>query len=255
LGVGNDSTYNHSDCFEKFPFPDEDTGLTPALREKISTLAEQIDQHRKRVLGLLPSKDLTLTGLYNVLQALRQGRALKAKEKQIHSAGLVGVLKTLHDELDAAVLAAYGWGDLANLNSPCDIKDELLTRLVALNQCRATEEAQGQVRWLRPAFQNPLYKTELPMQVQKALEVDLAVNPAAPAATIQAWPSELPEQVKAVVQVLNRSPAALTLAQIEACFSGSGGWKKSLPTLLQTLAALGRAQQVEADDGLTVWRS
>jgi hypothetical protein len=60
-----------------------------------------------------PNKDLTLTGLYNVLQALREGRPLTAKEKTIHSTGLVGVLKTLHDELDAAVLAAYGWSDLA----------------------------------------------------------------------------------------------------------------------------------------------
>jgi hypothetical protein len=262
-------------------------------------LTEQIDQHRKRVLGLLPSsdssttqatalgrelpgadfwavdsmrppaipasapaqngnlglnpatkpaKDLTLTGLYNVLQALREGRALNAKEKQIHSAGLVGVLKTLHDELDAAVLAAYGWGASDNT------KDELLTRLVALNQRRAAEEANAQVRWLRPAFQNSLSKTELPMQVQKALEVDLEVNPTASATTTQAWPSTLPEQVKAVAQVLKRSPAALTLAQIEACFSGSGGWKKTLPTLLQTLEALGRAQQMEVD-GITVWRS
>jgi hypothetical protein len=117
-----------------------------------------------------PAKDLTLTGLYNVLQALREGRALNAKEKQIHSAGLVGVLKTLHDELDAAVLAAYGWGDLVaaqtNRATSDTIKDQLLQRLVTLNQRRAAEEANGQVRWLRPAFQNPLSKKELPMQVQ-----------------------------------------------------------------------------------------
>ncbi|MBK7005752.1 MAG: hypothetical protein IPH37_11915 [Burkholderiales bacterium] len=177
--------YVKTTCFETFPFPDEDTGLTPALRHTIGLLAEQIDTHRKRVLGLLPAalapspagapcaatdapgglsvsasnmpfphvqqanaainsgvtsaaalahteatalasvapaakpntakpnKDLTLTGLYNVLQALREGRPLTAKEKTIHSTGLVGVLKTLHDELDAAVLAAYGWSDLA----------------------------------------------------------------------------------------------------------------------------------------------
>ena len=47
-----------------------------------------------------------------LLQALREGRPLTVKEKTIHSTGLVGVLKTLHDELDAAVLAAYGWSDL-----------------------------------------------------------------------------------------------------------------------------------------------
>ena len=221
-----------------------------------------------------PAKDLTLTGLYNVLQALREGRALTAKEKQIHSAGLVGVLKTLHDELDGAVLAAYGWGDLANptlsayaaltrpansvlpdsvLPSQCNIKDELLQRLVALNQRRAADETNGQVRWLRTAFQNPLSKTELSAQVQQALEVDFASNPAI-AATTQAWPATLPEQVKAVAQVLSASTAALTLAQIQACFSGGSGLKKSLPTLLQTLAALGRAQLSESD-GIAVWRA
>jgi hypothetical protein len=38
--------YNKSRCFETFPFPDEDTGLTPHLRERIAHLAEQIDAHR-----------------------------------------------------------------------------------------------------------------------------------------------------------------------------------------------------------------
>ena len=46
--------------------------------------------------------------MYNVLEALRAGRELTAKEKPIHTQGLVSVLKELHDELDAAVLAAYG---------------------------------------------------------------------------------------------------------------------------------------------------
>ena len=277
--------YIKTTCFDTFPFPDDDTGLTPALRQTISTLAEQIDQHRKRVLGLLampeparrepaahqntpeepqalavpavtkPAKDLTLTGLYNVLQALREGRPLTAKEKHIHSAGLVGVLKTLHDELDAAVLAAYGWADLASGAASGDIKDELLQRLVGLNQRRTAEEANGQVRWLRPAFQNPLSKKELPAQVQQGLEVDLASKPTAPVATTQAWPATLPEQVKAVAQVLGRSSTAMTLGQIEASFSGaSSSLKKSLPTLLQTLEALGRAQGVMSD-GTELWRA
>jgi len=54
LGVGNDPVYVKSTCFDTFPFPD-DTGLPPELRQKISTLAEQIDTHRKRVLDLLPA--------------------------------------------------------------------------------------------------------------------------------------------------------------------------------------------------------
>ncbi len=346
--------YNKSRCFETFPFPDDDTGLTPALRHTIGTLAEQIDTHRKRMLGLLstplvqasnmplaniqharaainsgvidapannaintqntpdpaagqelpgadfwafdsmrppatpasapvhteasalasvapaakPNKDLTLTGLYNVLQALREGRPLTAKEKTIHSTGLVGVLKTLRDELDAAVLAAYGWSDLAcaqttpaaNVNPSAkidtitDAKDALLQRLVTLNQRRAAEEAQGRVRWLRPAFQNPLSKQELPAQVQHAPGADLAPKSVTAAATAQAWPGALPEQVKAVANVLASSPQALTLAQITACFAASASLKRSLPTLLQTLEALGRAQQMQVG-GITVWRA
>lgn len=81
------------------------TGLTTALREHIAALAEQIDAHRKRQQAA--HAGLTLTGMYNVLEALREGRELTAKEKIIHSQGLVAVLKDLHDELDAAVLQAY----------------------------------------------------------------------------------------------------------------------------------------------------
>ena len=98
--MGNDPRYNNSRCFETFPFPDEDTGLTPALRDKIGQLAEQIDAHRKKVLAPESGNTgLTLTGLYNVLAALREGRALSAKEKTIHPPGLVGVLRELKKAL------------------------------------------------------------------------------------------------------------------------------------------------------------
>lgn len=310
LGVGNDPRYSKSTCFDTFPFPTEATGLNPELRHTISHLAEQIDQHRKRVLGLLPSnadqpaastplgrelpgadfwafdsmrppavpapahpeqtpltdpakqKDLTLTGLYNVLQALREGRALNPKEKQIHSAGLVGVLKELHDELDAAVLQAYGWADLAH---SADAKDALLTRLVALNAQRAADEAQGTMYWLRPEFQNPqkpLSKSKLSAQVQQGLEIDFVQektvnnnsNKLVADANLVTWPATLPEQVRAVALLLTQASCALTLPEIEARFKGRGAWKKSLPTLLQTLAALGRAQPAVLG-GHTVWRA
>ena len=103
--IGN-VRYNKSRCFETFPFPDDDTGLTPKLRDRIAQLAEQIDAHRKRQQAA--HTGLTLTGMYNVLEALRAERELTAKEKTIHTQGLVGVLKELHDELDVAVLQAYG---------------------------------------------------------------------------------------------------------------------------------------------------
>lgn len=129
------------------PFPTKTPARppTPELRERIAHLAEQIDAHRKRVLAPESGNTgLTLTGIYNVLAALREGRALTAKEKTQHAQVLVGVLRELHDELDAAVLTAYGLR--ANATT-----DDILTRLVQLNTQRAAEEAQGRVRWLRPA--------------------------------------------------------------------------------------------------------
>jgi hypothetical protein len=275
--------YNKSRCFETFPFPDEDTGLTPQLRERIAHLAEHIDAHRKRVLGQVgsagrdfasearmsapqtppapalpataPPKEataITLTGLYNVLQALREGRPLTPKEKAIHTQGLVGVLRELHDELDAAVLQAYGLPATAST-------DDILAHLVQLNAQRAQEEAQGRVRWLRPAFQNPQNSLQIQehlAQGQQAPEPDFdiekplskAEQPAA-----QPWPATLPEQVRAVAAVLAASAAPLTLPAIEARFKGRGPWKKGLPTLLQTLEALGRAQPVLTPQG-TAWR-
>ena len=80
---------------------------TQAAQERIRKIAEELDAHRKRVQAQNPG--LTLTGMYNVLEKLRAGEALDAKEKQIHDAGLVSVLRQLHDDLDAAVFAAYGW--------------------------------------------------------------------------------------------------------------------------------------------------
>jgi hypothetical protein len=255
-----------SRCFETFPFPDTDTGLPPALRSRIATLAEQIDAHRKKVLGQPGDPKLTLTGLYNVLTALREGRELTAKEKAIHTHGLVGVLKDLHDELDTAVLQAYGWPDLS---ADASSTPELLARLLALNTRRTAEEQAGTVRWLRPELQNPaanlLQNRELPAHIPRGLQADLALNPPEPAAptqtpaiasagTTQAWPATLPEQVRAVAALLANASAPLPLAALEARFKGRSAWKKSLPLILETLVALGRAKQEQTDAG-TVWRT
>ncbi|MBS0437825.1 MAG: class I SAM-dependent DNA methyltransferase, partial [Proteobacteria bacterium] len=109
LGVGNDPRYNKSRCFEPFPFP----AATPEQQTRIRDLAEQLDAMRKRQQAAHP--ELTLTGMYNVLEKLRSGEALTPKERTIHEHGLVSVLRQLHDDLDAAVLDAYGWSDLLPL--------------------------------------------------------------------------------------------------------------------------------------------
>lgn len=261
LGVGNDPVYNKSTCFDCYPFP----ATSGEQAEHIGKLAEAIDTHRKRQQAA--HEDVTLTGLYNVLEKLRSGEALTAKERVIHEHGLVSVLASLHDELDAAVLDAYGWSDLAPAlvgkpggTLPLDDPDEaqaaaqaeLLTRLVALNAERAAEEARGLVRWLRPEFQNPAQAAAArpPEQVEAVLEDGDVQSPATGKAKAgekkQPWPAELPAQVRAVADVLAAARGPLSVEQIAAGFSGRGPWKTRLPTLLDTLSALGQARQTEA---------
>ena len=229
-----------STCFLPFPFP----AATPEQQARIRSLAEQIDAHRKRQQAA--HAELTLTGMYNVLDKLKVSLPMTAKEKAIHEMGLVSVLRSLHDELDAAVLAAYGWND-----APSD--ETILERLVALNAERAAEEVAGQVRWLRPAFQHP--EQAQPVQAEMGLSrpthseaaKEGGTSPSPPPATKQRlpWPNALPEQVAAVARVLAEARAPLAEADLAARFTGKGPWKKRLPQLLDTLVALGRARQTD----------
>nr|QLG20462.1 hypothetical protein [uncultured bacterium] len=262
LGVGNDSVYAKSRCFETFPFP----AATPEQQARIRDLAEQIDVHRKRVLAA--HAELTLTGLYNVLEKLKivgagvlcmpgiplrgqaiplrgPATALNAKEKAIHDQGLVAVLYSLHTDLDAAVLDAYGWRDLVG-NGAND--ETLLERLVALNRERTSEEAQGQIRWLRPAFQNPAAQPtqqSLPATPQDAAKAKPSAT-SQPTPDRQPWPATLPEQMATVANLLAVTATPLDMTAIAAHFTGKGKWKSALPEILATLEALGRARQMEA---------
>jgi hypothetical protein len=209
--------------------------------------------------------------MYNVLEKLRSGDVLSAKERVIHEQGLVSVLRQIHDDLDAAVLDAYGWSDLLPLlrvahgnDAPAEgqSRDEakrafdeaILERLVALNAERAAEEARGLVRWLRPEFQNPGAQPR-PEQVEidtgdgtdANREEGTDADPSGQGAgKARPWPKDAVEQVRAVADVLAASPQALAVDEIAARFSGRGPWKKRLPQLLDMLVALGRARQGDA---------
>ncbi len=236
--------YNKTRCFETFPFPTaSDTQIT-----SIRDLAEQIDAHRKRQQAQHPS--LTLTGLYNVLDAQRHGTALTDKERAINSQGLVSLLAELHDQLDTAVFAAYGWQDLAETlvgrpgaTSPwpdkpaaqLEAEEELLTRLVALNSARAAAEAKGVIHWLRPAYQCP--ETEMPSAQRMA---DLATSTPALAATKPKKAKPFPRasagmraQIAAVREALGHQ--ARSLDELTAAFTEP---KKTRPRIADTLAAL-----------------
>ncbi|MBL8445680.1 MAG: class I SAM-dependent DNA methyltransferase, partial [Zoogloeaceae bacterium] len=198
--------YTKTLCFDTFPFPDP----TPAQAARIRDLAEQLDAHRKRQQALHP--ELTLTGMYNVLEKLRAGDTLTPKERTIHEQGLVSVLRELHDALDTAVFEAYGWGDLAaelvgrpGATTPlpdkpaaqAEAEEELLARLVALNTQRATEEARGHIRWLRPDYQNP-GATLRPQGEQLAIAPPPSEEHTAAPSIKATWPKHMREQVAAV---------------------------------------------------------
>ena len=237
--------YNKGFCFDAFPFPI----ATPEQQARIRDLAEQIDAHRKRVLAA--HDELTLTGLYNVLVKVGAGdTAISAKEKATHDKGLVAVLKSLHDELDAAVLDAYGWHDLIG---QCADEQTILERLVALNAERQAEEAQGHIRWLRPEFQNPqaAQSAMAGMGVSRPTICDshekVGTPPSPPAPKQQPWPQTLPDQLAAVARILSDSATAQTESQLAAHFTGKGRWKSRLPDIIKALEALGRARRL--DDG------
>ncbi|MEO8411517.1 MAG: type IIL restriction-modification enzyme MmeI, partial [Propionivibrio sp.] len=243
--------YTKTSCFEKFPFPEP----TPEQSARIRDLAEQLDAHRKRQQAAHAT--LTLTGIYNVLEKLRSGEALSAKEKIIHEQGLISVLRSLHDELDAAVLADYGWDDLAPpLAAFADparqsaAREVLLLRLVALNAERAAEEAKGHIRWLRPDFQQPGTPQQAAIAIATPADAAGSGTAATAAPPVQrlAWPSALPEQVAAVARVLVESPVPLAAADLAARFTGKGTWKKRLPQIIDTLEALGRVRRDAAGD-------
>jgi hypothetical protein len=235
--------YNKTRCFDPFPFPTLEEG---ELKQRIRDLGERLDGQRKRQQELHP--DLTLTGIYNVLEKLRSGEALNAKDKVIHDKGLVSVLKLIHDDLDASVLEAYGWADLAPAIAPADIlarggpdaevlEQQLLTRLVALNHERAAEEKRGLIRWLRPDYQAPGAATA-PVAEQTEITLPDDGGPTPTLAAALAWPETMAEQVVAVRRLLTsvgHDPETLA-----SCF-GRKSQKRSaqITAILDTLKALG----------------
>ena len=194
--------------------------------------------------------------MYNVLEKIRSGEPLNAKDKSIHEQGLVSLLRELHDELDRAVFAAYGWVDLAEQlvgkpgattplpdkpEAQAEAEEELLCRLVALNSERAAEEARGHIRWLRPEYQNPSAAVA-PEQSEAELDdtTDFESVPAAAAATGKlTWPKQMREQVAAVRHALSQSP--LPANALATQFKRSP--KVAVQAVLDALEELGMVQQ------------
>jgi hypothetical protein len=235
LGQGNDPVYVKMRCFSPFPFPD----TTGEQKSVISSLAEEIDAHRKRVQRDYP--DLTLTRIYNVLEKVRSGiteEELGADDRRVYDNGLVLLLLELHDRLDHAVTAGYGWP--AGLTD-----DQILERLLSLNAERASEEKAGMVRWLRPKYQISKFAS-----ITERAQFELAG--AAPGqeetegASKPLYPREDVAQTAAVMSVLGNASRPMSAEEIAATFRQG---RRALARIKPVLTALARMGYVSAVDG------
>ncbi len=238
LGVGNDPRYSKSRCFDPFPFPDANN----IQKQNIRVIAEELDAHRKRVLAEHPQ--LTLTGLYNVLEKLRAGTKpdeLDEHHRTIFDDGLVLIMNELHDKLDIAVAEAYSWP--AHLSD-----DEILARLVALNKGRSEEEKRGLVRWLRPDYQIPRFAKGVDKQAAKEEGAQVAAELIAAVEQKAAFPSGAVEQTAAVFAALAAAADSLDAAAVAKQFRKAKNTEKKIGDILSSLARLG---YVTSSDGKT----
>ncbi len=264
LGMGNDPRYSKSLTFDPMPFPDFDDQSDALIA--VADFGNRLDTFRKE--RLAEHEFLTMTALYNVLERVRELEngcdvsPLSATEQDIHEAGLVSVLKEIHDDIDRTVFEAYSWADLApalvgrpgaTMPSPHktpeqeEAEEELLARLVKLNRERAEEEQRGIVHWLRPDYQLP----KLGHKAKGAqVEADLAAPEAA--AGKPAWPREELARIRVLRDMLDRAAAPANAETLSEAFKGkdSPRRRKAVEKALETLAAAGAAQRTtDGEDG------
>ena len=164
--------------------------------------------------------------MYNLLEKLRAGEPFTDADRDYNNKALVSTLKQIHDDLDKAVLYAYGW--------PHTITNEqILENLVALNAERAEEERNGLIRWLRPEYQAP----EQPQPQQVTLEVLPSEEPIIAPVEQQKWPTKPKEQLAAIRDLLRTTPGEWSTQQIAAQFKGNIT-KKKLDAITENLERL-----------------
>lgn len=146
----DDLNYSPSDCFSTFPFP-----VSFESNEAVRKAGEEAYTYRA---DLMIQRDEGLTKTYNRFQ------------DPYETSPEIKKLRDLHDEMDRAVLRAYGWDDLAEQATceflldyeeeedddpaakkskkkkpwryrwPDEFRDEVLAHLLELNEQRAMEE-------------------------------------------------------------------------------------------------------------------
>jgi hypothetical protein len=224
LGIGNDPRYSKSRCFDPFPFPE----ASEATKIEVRTLAEELDETRKCV--LTDHQELTLTALYNMLEKLRGGARLTAKEESIKARGRVLILKDLHDRIDSAVFRAYGW-------EPEITDEQIIARLVSLYAERAAEERRGFIRWLRPEYQLDRFGA----LAHRADRVQ-TISVARARKSKRPFPQEPKEQAGEVRHLIRGSSRPLTAREIALSFKQGEQVLSDVQDILKSLYRLGQAQ-------------
>lgn len=233
--LGPTPVYVKTKCFDPFPFPTPTNPQKQTIRE----LGERLDSHRKRVQATHP--EVTITGMYNLLEKLRNGEPLTDKDKAFNQKALVSTLKQIHDELDAAVFAAYGW-------EPTLTDEQILENLVSLNTQRAEEERNGHIRWLRPDYQCP-GETQVQQAIEGiATETETAVVPAEQ----HPFPKTLKEQLSAIRDLFRTQSGEWTAAQVIAHFKGANRKQNVILECLESLEDLGILLS-HTENGITFW--
>jgi hypothetical protein len=242
---GETPRYNHTKCFYTFPFPDS----TPEQKQKIRELGDRLDSHRKQVQAAHP--DITITGMYNLLEKLRAGTPFSDIERAYNNRALVSTLNQIHAELDKAVFEAYGWQDLWG-KPTAEIDETILERLVALNAERAAEERNGHIRWLRPEYQAPeqVQSTQIALPGMD-VEPETVITPVEQ----QKWPTLPKAQLAAIRDLLRTSSGEWTVVQIANQFTGKNTQKKldAIAENLDRLQWFGVAIDRE-DAGMMYWQ-
>ena len=234
-GMGNDPRYSKSRCFDPFPFPN----ASASARNEIGAIAEELDRTRKRV--LLEHPDLTLTALYNALELTKEGKPLSTKNRDVLDRGHVLILKELHERLDDAVVQAYQW--------PADLTDEqVIERLVDLNQLRVAEERRGLIKWIRPDYQidkiGPL--AHRGDRVQSILSTKAKSKK-------KSFPAEKQDQARVVLSIISGTNTPLSAEQIAATFHSKDDTFTEVRDVLHSLVRIGQAETY--DNGRSFFRA
>lgn len=228
MGSGDDPRYQNETCFDPFPFPP----CGAEGQQRVRSFARKLDRLRRRVQAKHP--ELTLTSLYTTRVAMReaeaQGKVLEPKVRLIAEKGEVSLLSHYHAEIDRAVAEAYGWP--ANTDT-----DEMLARLVALNDARAEEERSGTINWLRPNYQAKSHRRKPTQSVLQFNRADRLKR------TRIEWPNGLPEQFVTVARVITRS--AMPMAPQDVARSFVGKRAASMIPVLDALAGMGMLRKLE----------